>query len=367
MAMGIESLSRAASGLFDPPLKRSYRRATLLPDTWARRAVLLALVALLVVAPVVSDYYKLAIAIAIGIGVIGGVATNLLVGIAGQASIGNAAFMAIGAFTAAQLGGYEHWPFLAALLAGGVAAGIVGVLVAIPAMRVRGLYLIIATLALHYVSIYALTRFQAVRVGDAGFLMPRVVIGPLTNVQTWYCIITLCAALSIIVLRNLIRTRYGRAWAAIARDEVGAAVLGVRVRREKIKVFSLTSVIIGIQGALFGYYVGVVSIDPFTFDLAVSFIAMIVIGGLGSAGGTILGAFFVVGLPYALTSLSQQLPTSLAALLTARLFDLETIVYGLAIVIFLVWERRGLIHAWHRLASGFATWPLARPIKASDG
>jgi branched-chain amino acid transport system permease protein len=366
VAISVESMSRAASGLFSPPLRRSYRRATLLPDTWALRALAVVLVAGGVVAPFVSDYYRLAIAIAIGIGLIGGVATNLLVGIAGQASIGNAAFMAIGAFAAAQFGGYYHWPFLAAVAMGGITAGFVGVLVAIPAMRVRGLYLIIATLALHYVAIFVLTKFQSARVGDAGFLMPSVKILGLTNVRTWYYVIILAAVLSVLIMQNLLRTRYGRAWAAIARDETGAAVLGVRVRREKVLVFGFTSLMIGIQGALFGYYVGVVNIDPFNFDLAVTFIAMIVIGGLGSSGGTVFGALFVVGLPYALTTLAQQLPTGAAAGLTSRLFDLETVVYGLAIVIFLVWERRGLIHMWQRVATGLATWPLAKALPVTD-
>jgi branched-chain amino acid transport system permease protein len=366
LAIGFESLSRAASGLFTPPLRRSYRRSTLIPDTWFVRLLLLALLAFMVAAPYLSDYYKLAIAIAIGIGVIGAVATNLLVGIAGQASIGNAAFMAIGAFAAAQFGGYYQWPFLASLAMSGLAAGVVGMFVAIPAMRIRGLYLIIATLALHYVAIFALTKFQASRVGDSGFLMPTVKVLDFTNVQTWYFLITFAAVLSVIIMRNLMRTRFGRAWAFIARDETGASVLGVRVRREKVLVFFFTSIMIGVQGGLFAYYVGVVNIDPFTFDLAVTFIAMIVIGGLGSSAGTILGAFFVVGLPYALTSLAQTLPTEMAAVLTSRLFDLETVVYGAAIVLFLVYQRRGLIYAWQRVAAGFNTWPLARPVKLTD-
>jgi branched-chain amino acid transport system permease protein len=367
VAIGVEAVARAASGLFHPPMRRTYRRSTLVPSTWWARFVALLVVAALIATPLVTDYYKIAIAIAIGIGLIGGVATNLLVGIAGQASIGNAAFMAIGAFTAAQVGGTYHWPFLAALAAAGAVAGLVGVLVAIPAMRVRGLYLIIATLALFYVSLFALTKFQAARVGDSGFVMPSVRVPLLTNVQTWYYVIVAAAAISVLIMRNLRRTRFGRAWASIALDETGAAVLGVRVRLEKVRVFGFTSVMIGIQGALFGYYVGVVSIDPFSFDYAITFIAMIVIGGLASEGGTILGALFVVGLPYALTSLAQALPPTVAAGLTSRLFDLETIVYGLAIIVFLVWERRGLIHAWQRLANAVETWPLGRPLRITDG
>jgi branched-chain amino acid transport system permease protein len=367
VAVGLDALARSTAGLLTPPLQRSHAQSTLLPNTWAKRVVLVAVIAVLVLLPQLTDYYQLSIAIAIGIGIIGAVATNLVTGVAGQASVGNSAFMAIGAFTAAQVGIYLGWPALVAIVVGGVAAALVGFLVAIPALRVRGLYLVIATLALHYVTIYFLTKFQSVRVGDAGFVMPRVAFGDLSQVQGWYYIILLATVLAVIAMRNLLRTRFGRAWAAIARDELGAAVMGVDVRRQKILVFGFTSLVIGIQGGLFGYYVGVVSIDPFNFDLAISFVAMIVIGGLGSTAGSVLGAVFVVGLPYAVTAGAEAiLPPATARALTSRLFDFETVLYGLAIVVFLVWERRGLIFVWDRFLASVRTWPLSRPVGPDD-
>ncbi len=365
MAATFEEPPKLVAGLFTPALKRSHKQSLLVPTTWAGRAVLLVVAVLLVAAPGFADPYHLAIAIAIALGVIGAVATNLVTGVAGQASIGNAAFMAIGAFTAAQFGIYAHWPSLAAILMGGVASGLVGMLVGIPAIRVRGLYFVIGTLALHYLTIFVLTGFQSSRVGDLGFIMPRVKIGTLTQTETWYFIIVLSAIASVVIMRNIVRTRFGRAWAAIARDELGATVLGVNVRRQKIAVFGLTSLMIGIQGGMFAYYIGVVSIDPFNFDLAVSYVAMIVIGGIASPAGTVLGAFFVVGLPYAVTYVAAYLPTSLAQQMSSRLFDFEAVIYGLAIVIFMVWERRGLIVLWYRLAAALRTWPLARRVGPS--
>jgi branched-chain amino acid transport system permease protein len=316
---------------------------------FVRAALWVVPLCVLAAAPLFATYYQMAIIIAIEIGVMGAIAANLLLGVAGQASIGNAAFMAIGAFAAATLATEAGLPFMVGVLGGGLAAAGVGVLVAIPAMRVRGLYLIIATLALFYVAVFALTRFQVNRVGDSGFVMPAVRIGSLGLVKTWFYIMGAFALGSVLVMRNLLRTRFGRAWAAIARDEVGASVLGVKVRQQKVVVFSLSSFIIGVQGALFGYYVGVVSIDPFTLDLAITFIAMIVIGGLGSVAGSVIGAIFVSGLPYLITWLAGTLPTSsLTAGLQAHIFDVESMVYGLAIVGFLIWERRGLVYLFDR-------------------
>jgi branched-chain amino acid transport system permease protein len=137
----------------------------------------------------------------------------------------------------------------------------------------------------------------------------------------------------------------------------------VNVRQQKILVFGVTSFMIGIQGALFGYYIGVVSVDPFTFDLAVSYVAMIVIGGQGRTAGSVLGAVFVVGLPYAVTQLSGYLPSSTAQSLQRDLFNLQGVIYGAAIVLFLVLEPRGLIYIWDRIKTSVGLWPLSRKLE----
>jgi branched-chain amino acid transport system permease protein len=322
-----------------------------------QRLAYVAFTVALIAAPFMLSRYWVAVVIAIALGVIGAAATNLLIGVADQASIGNSAFMAIGAFVAAQVAIDWNWPFIPAILLGGVAAGGVGLLVGLPALRVRGLYLVTATLALHFVTLYALTVFQGSRVGVTGFIMPTVEIGPLTVQQSWYFVIMFCAVATIVMMRNLLRTRFGRAWASLARDEVASSVLGVNVRSQKVAVFGFTSFLIGIQGALFGYYIGVVSVDPFTFELAVSYAAMIVIGGLGSTKGSVLGAVFVVGLPYAVTWLGGFLPADIAATVSSRLFDFESVLYGLAIVVFLVFEPSGLAGLLSRMGRALIPRP----------
>jgi branched-chain amino acid transport system permease protein len=194
--------------------------------------------------------------------------------------------------------------------------------------------------------------------------MPNITFLDWPSIQVWYYIMLIGAALAVMVMRNLLRTRFGRAWLALARDEIAAEVLGVNVRLQKVTAFGLTSLMIGIQGALFAYYLGVVSTDSYTFDLAVSYIAMVIIGGHASTGGSILGAIFVTAIPYIVTAMAVFVPDQMVTLLTTRLFDIETIVYGASIVVFLVVEPRGLIYLWNRAANYFRLWPLAQDVAA---
>lgn len=350
---------------FTAPLRRPRRATTMFPETWSQRAVWLAVATIVLSAPTYASRYQLTIVVGIAFAIIGSIAMNILLGVAGQVSVGNAAFMAIGAFAAAYFAVDLHLPFVIAVLASGGFAGIVGVLIGIPAMRVRGLYLIIATFALHYVALYILNRYQSAQVGSGQFLMPAVTAGNLPSTEVWFYVMVVAAALSILVMRNLLRTRYGRAWLALARDEIAAEVLGINVRVQKITVFGLTSMIIGLQGALFAYYLGVVTTDSYSFDVAVSYVAMVIIGGRASTGGSVLGAMFVVAIPYVVTSLAAFVPTEWAMVLATRLFALETIVYGASIVIFLTVEPRGLIYLWNRTIGYFRSWPLSQNIALS--
>ena len=324
------------------------------PGAWLRRSravrVLLALVVLFIVTvtPLELTDFQLAILVAILLSVIGAVAANLLIGVANQAFIGNAALMAIGAFAAARIT-YYHLPVVLTVLIAGVITGVIGIVIAIPAARLRGLYLIISTLALYYITIYLLTRYQASTVGISGFILNPVLLPGFDVDQSWFYISFAVAAVTVLVMHNLLRSRYGRAWSALARDEVAARTLGVNLFRQKLSVFVLSAFLIGIQGALYAYYVGVVSSDQFTFDLAVSYVAMVVIGGLGSVTGSVLGAIFVTGLPYLVTALSNQLPGSIVSSLTTRLYAFETLLYGVAIVGFIVFEPRGLVDICHRI------------------
>jgi len=304
---------------------------------------------LLAVMPFIADDYQLAIGVAILLAVIGSIGTNLIVGVADQASIGNAAFLAIGAFTAALLSITVHLtPVLTVVIAGLMAAAI-GLIVAIPAVRVRGLYLIIATLALNYIVIYAFTRLQSATVGIGGYNVEQIRFPGLSLQQGWFYIAGICALIAIVIMRNLLRSRFGRAWFAISRDEVASRALGVNLFGQKLAVFGVSSFLLGLQGGLYAYYVGVVSSDQFTFELAVSFVAMVVVGGLGTVAGSILGAVFVIGLPYLVNWIATFLPSEVSSLLSTRLFAVQTLLYGVAIVGFIMFEPRGLVYTAQRV------------------
>lgn len=330
------------------------------------RLVLLGL--LLVVIPFVVSSHDLNIITAIALTVPGALALSILTGLAGQISLGNAAFLGIGATTAAIMGQQLHMPFPVVLIAAGLVAGAIGVLVGIPSLRVRGLYLIIATLALHHIIAYAIQRVQEALVGPGGFILPAPTIGPLeiSSGRSWYAVLVVFACIVTMIHVNLARSRVGRAWLAIRDRDMAAEIVGVPVSRYKITVFAATSAIIGIQGGLLAYYIGAVSYEMFPLTLALSYIAMVIIGGLGSHLGAIYGAVFVTALPYVLTAVFSALPAAVAARLNQSAFDVQAGIYGLMVIVVLLVEPRGIDEVTRRVREYFMLWPFSRARLADE-
>ncbi|NLA64505.1 MAG: branched-chain amino acid ABC transporter permease [Leucobacter sp.] len=298
------------------------------------------------------------IATLIFIATVGSVALNMVTGTAGQMSLGNAALMAVGAYTAAGITFYiPNVPFLLVLVFSALVAGVVGLLVGIPALRLAGLYLVMATLALHFIVKFVAEKFQLATVGVAGFLLPRPEIFGirLDEGNNWIYFTGILATLALLGYRNLLRSRFGRAWLGIHYCEQAAEALGVNVSRYKFIVFGLSSAIIGVQGAVFGYYLYGVEIDSFPLSLAISYVAMIIIGGLGRPLGSFLGAIFVVGLPYTEQDLVGKLPNDspIVGAISNQMFNIQLGLYGLAVVVFLVIEPTGLRGLITRVANMF--------------
>lgn len=301
------------------------------------------------------------------IGVMGSVALNLLMGVAGQVSIGNAALMAVGAYTAAPLAIDHGLPTILVVFLAALAAGLVGLLVGIPSLRLRGLYLVIATLALHFIVIYIVERYQGEVTGAAGFVMPIASIGgwEIEDPHDWYYLLGIAAILSTLLVNGLLRSKYGRAWRAIRDRDVAAEILGVNISAAKLLAFVVSSIIIGAQGALYAYYIGVVESSTFSFILAVQFLAMVIIGGAGSVLGSILGATFVQALPFVVTDVVGALPSSTPgyAFLDENILEVQNLLYGLSIIGFILFEPAGLVALWHRARSVVTAWPFA-PVAA---
>jgi len=218
---------------------------------------------------------------------------------------------------------------------------------------VHGIYLAIATLALHFLVIFGLSRYQSKMVGPMGFVLPPATVAghEISGQREWYYVILASLALCYWLVRNLKQSGVGRAWMLLRDAPIAAASLGVAVKRYKVLAFVFSSGIVGYSGALFAYYQGNVYIDGYTLELAIQYIAMIVIGGWGSAGGAIAGAFFVSLMPTILVALIGLIPRGVPAadLLSRNVGDVQLIVYGGLIIGFLVLEPSGLAGLYARL------------------
>jgi branched-chain amino acid transport system permease protein len=307
---------------------------------------------------------------------LGAIALNVLIGVAGQFSMGSAAFMAMGAFTAATVATQLfQLPFLIALLLGAVVGGIAAVLVGVLALRIRGFYLALATIALHYIVLFGVEHYQEGTVGLIGFLMPSASIFGMEfrGAFDWYPVLLIILTLVAGCVHNLLRSKTGRAFRAVKDRDIAAAILGVNVTRTKLTAFIITSMIIGFQGALYAYYVGVVTFEAFHLDVSVQYIAMIMIGGIGTVSGSILGAVFVIGLPFVVQAAAPNLPTWFPFIdqIESNLFAVQSIIYGLAIILFILKFPRGMSYGLKRVGQWLERRlnrrPAGRPSTQPDG
>ncbi len=296
---------------------------------------------------------------------------NVLSGYAGQISLGIAFFMGIGAYTAAWLGGSApQFPgdpaglglsFLIWLPASGVVAALVGALIGPTALRLRGFYLGIVTLALVFIGQYLFINLRAITggqqgrfdfpapsFGDFSFANPNPIFGiQLTTNQCFFLLLLPLLALSAGFVANVARTRAGRAWQAVRDNEVAASIMGVNLLEAKIGAFILSSFLAGIAGALYASLSGIATPGTWSLLFSIQFIAAILIGGVASVWGSILGAAFVFAVPTALNTFSL-LPQSASSTGISG-GDLSAIFYGLLIIAFLLFEPAGIIGLIRRL------------------
>jgi branched-chain amino acid transport system permease protein len=346
-------------------LRTSYATSVALIPSRGRLALLVAAVAAVASIPWALTSTWTTVATAIALAVPGAIALNILIGIAGQVSIGNAALLSVGSVvTATIVRSYSAAPFPLLMLASGTAAALVGAIVAIPALRVRGLYLIIGTLALQFIINYLVEVYQSHSVGDSGWNVPAPRLGALqiTSRVEWYFFVVAVAAAAMLVMANIKRSRMGRAWVAVRDGDAAAAIIGVNVVRAKVQAFVFTSFIIGVQGSVVAQYSRNVQYSNYNLELAVSYIAIVFIGGTGSVGGTVLGATVVIGLPFLLQQIVSTLPAHGSAVnfVNAHQFDIEYIVYGVLIVVFMIYAPRGLAQLIGRWSDLLRQWPFSR-------
>ena len=363
---------------FRPLLRTSYKQELALFDSTTKRVGFVALLVVGLVLPwVLQDdvLQKLGLCCVIAIGAIG---LNIVTGYAGQVSLGHAFFLAVGAYTAAAIAGDPNGrtigfgvrEILVWLPAAGLAAALAGVIVAPLATRLRGLYLAIVTLGLVFIGLHIINEWSSLTGGPGVGRYPPapMLLGYdlntsdafLTRDQKLYLLMLVLLVVFGLAARNLARSRIGRAFTAIRDRDVAAGVIGVNLAKYKTIAFAVSSFYAGCSGALL--YVGAGYFDPTSFDLllSVQFIAMVLIGGAGTISGSILGAFFITLLP----TLTRKLPglfpfISSSPAESPNTYQLESVLYGVLIIVFLIFEPRGLFGVWVRIRNYWKAWPFS--------
>ena len=343
-----------ASGYF----RTSYAGDFALLDTRTRKAWATLFALALAVVPFVAGPLALDLANQVLLASVGAVALMLLTGYAGQISLGHAGLLAAGAFTTGILFKEFGAPFWLTLPASALVGGALGLAFGLPSLRLRGLYLAVSTLALHFIVIHLGSEYETRRGLSTGITVDAPGIGEwvLRDARAWYFVLLAAACATVIFSLNLLRSRTGRAWRAIHGRETVAGALGISVQRAKLSAFVVSSMITAVAGSLFAYFRGFVSVEAFSLFLTIQYVAMVIIGGMGSILGALLGAVFVTLFPYGIEWLMEALGA--AGQLAALLFAVNYSSFGLVMILFLVFEPQGLVGIWRRVQAWFLLWPF---------
>jgi branched-chain amino acid transport system permease protein len=342
--------------------ERYEEELTIFSTDFGRFWLLVGLLILFVVIPLVFKPYSLYVINHIGIAAIGAIGLNILIGYTGQISLGHGAFFGVGAYAAAILATAVGFPFWLSVICAGLITALVGMVFGIPSVRLKHLYLVIATLAGQFILQYLFVQWDTLTKGPEGILLPRATLFGL-NVKgdrAFYYVIFVCFMIMTWIAVNLIRTRYGRAFIAIRDNDRAAEGMGIPIFRYKLLSFAISSFYAGFAGGLSAYYIGGITPEPYTLMLSIEFIAMIIIGGLGSIPGAVFGAIFITLLNEVLTHATgffMNIPALTKIAITIA--PLREFVFGLAIVLFIIFEPRGLAEVWRIIKSSFKLWPFS--------
>lgn len=336
-------------------LRESYSKDVRIYDKcykWGWLGILV--VGLIIYSQVGGDYVAFMLNL-VCINVIVAVGLNILTGFTGLISLGHAAFMAIGAYTSSILTVKYGCPFLIALPASGALSGLIGFIVGLPSLRLTGIYLALVTMAFGFVTDEIILQWQSLTGGADGFsaITPTIFGLAFDSYRKYFFITFTSLAILLFVAKNMLRGSFGRTLMAIRDSETAAETMGINLGWYKSLAFTLSALYAGLAGSLYAHFILFISIDNFTLLNSISYIVMIVMGGLGSITGSVIGAAFITLLPEIITFTKDYLPT---AVRTG--YSLQAAVYGIILMLFIIYQPTGFYGFWVKIRNWWRTFPL---------
>lgn len=340
--------------------RESYREDIRIFQTiWVKFWLIVFLTTLLSL-PLWADPYIIYMVNISGIAIIAAIGLNLLTGLTGQISLGHAAFVALGAYSCAILASRLGLPFWFTIPAGGVVAALFGILLGFPCLRLKGLYLAMATMSFGVVVEYGVTHWESLTMGVRGISVPTpTILGyTLGDPSKLFYVTLFFVAILTLGAKNIARTRVGRAFVAIRDRDVAAGVIGVNLTKYKVMAFAISAFYGGVAGGLYSYSMTYLHPENFTLLLSIEYIAMIIIGGLGSILGSIFGAVFLTVIPDIIKGVADFMGHKFVFMQGRYDEEWNVAAFGLLIMIFLIAEPTGLNGIWSRIKTSFKNWPF---------
>ncbi len=340
--------------------RTTYRKDMEIFQTPLTKGALAAFLVFLALVPFAVKGEYLWVLLQIHIAAIGAVGLNILTGFTGQISLGQGAFFGVGAYTSAYITAKMGLSFWVGIPAAGLVTAMAGMVFGVPSLRLKGLYLAIATLASQFILEWIFVRWESVTGGSYGIVIPRPAIGGYVfeSDRSYYYVVLAFTVTMVLFAANLIRTRTGRAFMAVRDHYISAEIMGISLYKYRLLSFGISSFYAGVAGALFGHALKFVSSEQFNIGVSIVYLAMIIIGGLGSIIGSVFGAVFMILLPKVLSVITETVAADIPSI--ARLaISMEQGVFGLIIVLFLIFEPDGLAHRWKLIKAYWKLYPFS--------
>jgi len=339
----------------------TFRKDLALVRTRAQWISLIGFVGLLYLLPLFAEARVLAVLTSIFITGIVVLGLQITTGLAGQINLGQAAFMGVGAYATGVLATTGGWPIWAALPAGGIAAALFGFVFGMSAIRIKGFYLALSTIAAQFLFHFLVLNLPSSWLGGSNgiTLQPASILGVRFDTDTSLFYLTLAIGMLMTYgAFGIARSRHGRAFVAVRDDDVASGIMGIDVVRTKAMAFLVGAFYAGIGGGLWAYYVRFVAVDQFTLFNSIWFIAMIIVGGMGSITGALIGVVAIRLVQEIITVVGPQIASQYPALGGDIVFAAMNIFLGGIIACFLIFEPKGLMHRWSILKRSYRLWPF---------